>query len=130
MRAIDITVFLIAIQLALGFVSALGIFETNYYEATSNEYSKYTINDLGNYTDKEDIVSQGINTVKMSADFLWEGAFFMIKILGTVVVVYPTLVTIFNIPAVLSAMLQGMVYFMYFLGYYQWKTGKSVGNFV
>ncbi len=129
MRALDITVFLIAIQASIGFIDATGAFDNTYYATPSNEYADYNISQLGGATTKNDIISKGVSTAEMAVDFLWNALFFIVTVLSALILIYPTLVTTFYIPASISAMLQVLIYFMYFLGYTEWKSGKSAGAF-
>jgi len=132
LRAIDITILLIGIQASLKFVLLLGIFSTAYYVAPSNHWTEQSISDLSQYSVNATSGTGEISLFEqasMAVEFLWDSLFFMLEILLSVIVIFPTLITIFHIPVIVSGFLQTFVWFMYYLGYRQWKSGKSVDQF-
>ena len=132
MRAIDISILLIAIQASLKFVLLLGVFTTSYYAVPSNHWTEQSVSNLSQYS-----VNATSTTVELSlfqeaslaVEFLFDSIFFMIEILLSVIVIFPTLINIFHIPVAVSGFLQTFVWFMYYLGYREWKSGKSVDQF-
>ena len=132
MRAIDITVMLIGIQAALKFVVLLGIFTTSFYAVPSNQWTEVNVSNLSRYSVNATSTSGELSVFEqasMAVDFIWDSLFFMVEILLSVIVIFPTLVGTFNVPDEISAFIQTFVWFMYFLGYREWKSGKSVDTF-
>ncbi len=134
MRAIDITIFLIAIQATLKFIFLIGIFGTAYYVVPSNHWTEQSISNLSEYS--VNYTSTGstgevslFEQASMVVDFAWDSLFFMFEILLAVIIIFPTLINTFHIMPAMSAFLQTFVWFMYYLGYRQWKSNKSVDQF-
>ena len=132
MRAIDISIFLIAIQASLKFVLLLGIFTTSYYVVPQNHWTEQSISNLSDYSVNATSTTLELSLFEeasMAVEFLWDSIFFMLEILLSVIVIFPTLITVFHIEPAMSGFLQTFVWFMYYLGYRQWKSGKSVDQF-
>jgi hypothetical protein len=132
LRAIDISIFLIALQASLKFVAILGIFSTSYYAGPANHWTEQSISNLSDYSVNATSATMELSLFQeasMAIEFLYDSLFFMIEILLSVIVIFPTLVRTFHIPIEVSGFLQTFVWFMYYLGYRQWKSGKSVDQF-
>jgi len=132
LRAIDITILLIGIQASLKFIALIGIFTVSYYAVPANHWTEQSISNLSEYSVTATSTSGELSVFEqasMAVDFLWDSLFFMIEILLSVIVIFPTLVGTFNIPIAISGFMQTFVWFMYYLGYRQWKSGKSVDTF-
>lgn len=132
MRAIDVTILLIAIQASLKFVFLLGIFSTAYYVVPVNHWTEQSISNLSQYSVNATSGTGELGLFEqasMAVEFLWDSLFFMLEILLSVIVIFPTLINVFHIPIVVSGFLQTFIWFMYYLGYRQWKSGKSVDQF-
>lgn len=132
MRAIDVTILLIAIQASLKFVFLLGIFSTAYYVVPANHWTEQSISNLSQYSVNATSGTGELGLFEqasMAVEFLWDSLFFMLEILLSVIVIFPTLINVFHIPIVVSGFLQTFIWFMYYLGYRQWKSGKSVDQF-
>ena len=137
MRAVDITILLIAIQASIGFINTIGVFDdTNTFFATpQNHWTEQSVSNLSEYssvssTSAGDGEMSLFEQASLAVEFLWDGLFFMVDILLAVIVIFPTLINIFHIPIVVSGFLQTFVWFMYYIGWRQWKSGKSVKEFV
>jgi len=124
MKALNITIFIIILQLSVGFINELGVFEKDYMATPDNDYMAYNVTTLNeaNAFSNESLVDKALGLV----DFAIEAIFGLLKIMFGIIVIYPTLVSIFNIPSALSALLQGIIYVVYILGYYELKSGKQV----
>ena len=121
-RASEITLFLILLQASVGFVDATGMFSEHYIDVPSNNAS-YTIQDLSEYSGSA--TPSIVDEIMLVAHWMIEGFFIGIKIIFTIVFVFPTLVSVFNIPAVLSIFIQTGVYYVYAIWYAQFKSGKG-----
>lgn len=121
-RASEITLLLILIQASIGFVDSIGMFDAQYVSTVSNNAS-YTIQDLSQYAiqDAKDPIAE----LLLAARWMWEGFFIGIKIIFTVLFVFPTLVGSFHIPIELSLFIQAGIYYVYATWYSQFKSGKG-----
>ncbi len=127
MRAYDIAMWLIILQASIGFINAIGLFETQYYATPQNAYN-YEIQDLDEYkvlTDNPGV----LDYTRMGINWAWEGLVVIFKIIFSIVIIYPMLIKEFGIPAVLSVFLQATVYVVYAVGYKQWKSGKGMAYY-
>ena len=121
-RASDITLFLILLQASIGFVDATGMFTEHYMDVPSND-ADYTLDDLGEYSAPTD---PGIlDEIMLAAHWMVESFLIGIKILFTVIFVFPTLVTTFGVPIALSVFIQAGIYYVYASWYAQFKSGRG-----
>lgn len=128
-RALDIAIFLIILQATIGFVNSLGMFDYDYYATQNNTYTQYTVQDLEEYETMAQ--NPGVSDyVSLAVDLAWEGIIIIAKVFFSVVLILPTLVSVFEIPTALAALIQGLVYFVYIIGWAQWKSGKSMEGIV
>lgn len=117
------------LQATIGFVNALGMFDYDYYATQNNTYTGYTVRSLGEYEEEAKNPTPG-SYVRMAVDFSLSSVVMVAKILFSVVLILPTLITVFEIPTALAVFLQGIVYFVYVLGWAQWQTGKSMAGYI
>lgn len=125
-RASEITLFIIILQAAIGFVDATGMFSHHYLGDTQNNAS-YTITDLDAYSTQteEGGISGIVSEIDLYAHWAWEAFFIGLKIVFAVVFILPTLVTKFNVPVVLSVFIQAGIYYIYAIWFAQYKSGKG-----
>jgi hypothetical protein len=121
-RASELTLFLIILQASIGFVDATGMFTEHYISVPQNN-ANYTLNDLSPYA----TVQNGgiVDELILAAHWAIEALLIGIKVIFTVIFVYPTLVTAFNIPIALSVFIQAGIYYVYAVFYAQFKSGKG-----
>lgn len=127
MRAFQIALFLMILQASVVFVNDSGIFDQNYLENSTiaeNTYSTYTLTNLSEYTGNTTTVSSW-DYFTLSARWIIDGFFMIIKAFIGVVFIAYTLITIFSVPVPLAGFLQVGVYFIYYWGYMEWKSGKT-----
>ena len=129
-RAGDITLMLILLQASIGFVNTLHVFDDDYIATPSNSPMNYRIVNLTDYQASVDSDEPSPTAVlSLGLSWLWEGFVIGVKILLTVVVVFPTLVADpprgFGIPDALAVFLQIGIYFCYVIWYVQYKSGKA-----
>jgi hypothetical protein len=122
-RANQITLFIILLQAAVGFVDGSGMFSQHYLSVPSNN-ATYTITDLEQYN-VQGGDSEIVDEVGLLAEWAWESFFIGIKIVLVVVFVLPTLINTFNIPLILSVFIQAGIYYIYAAWYAQYKSGKG-----
>lgn len=124
-RASELTLFIILVQAAVGFVDATGMFQESYLSVPSNE-ADYTISDLDTFSSQKGEPSL-ISDIMLGAEWVIESFFIGLKIVLAVVFVVPALVLTFHIPLILSAFIQVGVYYIYVSFYAQYKSGKPWG---
>lgn len=122
-RASEITLFIIILQSAIGFVNATDLFSVDYYSTPNNQYS-YSVQNLSDYNRVTGAPSAG-DYISILASWTWQAFFIGIQVVFAVVFVLPLLVTTFNIPAILSVFMQVGIYYVYATWYAQWKSGKG-----
>ena len=126
-RAIDIAVFILILNAAVVFVSDVDLFDANYLEQgdlARNQYSSYTIEEnLSEYGNASSISTW--DYFKISVVWAVQAMIMFVKIVFSVVFVYPILVEVFGVPDVLSAFLQVGVWAIYIVGIFQWKAKIS-----
>jgi hypothetical protein len=127
MRAWDLAVFIIMIEMSIGFLAGLqGLYlYTPYLNADQGgEISTYqqNITDPGGIVKKE--VSIG-DYLKFGLDWIF-ASFNMIVMIVTAFVAFSwILYHEFGLPIELCLFIQGIVYLIYTWGFIQWKSGKG-----
>ena len=121
-RASEITLFLILLQASIGFVDATGMFTEHYISVPSNNAS-YTISDLYSYSASQD--PGIIDEAMLAIHWMLESFLIGLKVVFTVIFVFPTLVTVFHVPVALSVFIQAGIYYVYAVFYAQFKSGKG-----
>lgn len=122
-RASDITLFLILLQAAIGFIDATGMFDQSYLGSAVQNNATYTLTDLSEYKAVEDQTI--FDEVLLLAHWGIESFFIAVKIIFAVIFVFPMLITKFQVPIILSAFIQVGVYYVYATWYAQYKSGKG-----
>ena len=113
------------------FVADVDLFDANYLEQgdlARNQYSSYTIEEnLSEYGNASANPSTW-DYFKMSVVWAIEAMIMFVKIVFSVVFIYPILVKVFGVPGVLSGFLQIGVWSLYLIGIAQWKAKVSTKN--
>lgn len=125
--ATRIALLLIFIQMAIGFTNGIGLFSHDYIKTPDNEFTKYTIQDVNKYqslmgTNK---TTTWATLVQISQAFL-DGLPLAGKILFSIGVIYPTLVTAFGIDPALSGIIQLAIWCVYTLAIAEIITGRDL----
>ena len=122
-RASDITLFLIIIQAAIGFVNATGLFTEQYAPTPQNQYS-YVVQNLSDYQTVTESESWG-TYLNVAVDFTISTFLIGLQVVFAVITIFPLLVWTFNVPVILSVFIQAGVYFVYAVWYSQYKSGRG-----
>lgn len=124
-RASEITLFLILLQASIGFVDATGMFSQSYLDVPDNN-ATYSITDLNTYYESAE--EQSIfDEIQLYAHWAIEVLLIGVKIIGTVIFVLPTLISIFGVPAILATFIQVGIYYVYATFYAQLKSKQGWG---
>lgn len=110
---VKIVVFLIFLQMSIGFVNGMGIFTTAAVVNQTNEYTGYTLTSAeaayaGQTTglNVADAITNGWAMIWTAWTVIW-------GMLSAVFVIYPVLVNQFHVPVELSILLQCGIYILY-----------------
>lgn len=130
MRMMDLTLIIVAFELAIGFVAGIGVFEHTYYEP-----SQENIRELNGYMHgNSNATSALIDSAKTTnADYfsiasaLFGALNLFLKTVGAVVFFYPHLVDVFMMPELIAGPLQALIYVTYAWGIVQFMSGRSGG---
>jgi hypothetical protein len=123
-RASEITLFIILIQAAIGFVDASGMFDQHYYSVPSNNAS-YTLTDLDSYASQAEDDTSISSQIDLYLDWAWDSFFIGLKILFSVLFVLPNLITVFGVEPILATFIQVGIYYVYATWYSQYKSGRG-----
>lgn len=129
-RALDIAIYLIIIQATIGFVNQLGIFDEDYYANQKNPYTEYRISSSEKEFYKAQVeepswIDKGLYLVELTID----GLFAILQIFLAVLIIFPTLINVFEVPAGLSVLMQVGIWMVYYLGWNQYRSGKSLEGY-
>ena len=129
MRMIEIALFLIILNATIGFVADIPLFPEQYITTPQNDYMSYNISSLSESIGDVSEDPGFIDYAKFSITWAWEGFKMLLKIIFSIVVIYPAMVEVFHVPPALAALLNVGVIVIYILGIIQWKSGKSFKNY-
>ena len=123
--------FILILNAAVVFVADVNLFDANYLEQgdlARNQYSSYTIVDNLSEYGNASINPSTWDYFKMSVTWAIEAMIMFVKIVFSVVFIYPILVEVFYVPEVLSGFLQIGIWSLYLVGIAQWKAKVSTKN--
>jgi len=138
MRAIDLAMFIIILEMSIGFLGSTGDVGLNLY-GTHGDYlrrdmSEYSINAQKNTSLGDGLAKTSAPTIAdyflFGAQWLFAGINFFIQIATAFLAISFTLQTKFGIPFIpIGAFVQGIVYLIYMWAIVQWKSGRGGGSF-
>ena len=123
MRAVQIYIWIMCINAAIGLINMSAIFDETYINPDESDEYDYQVEDLQTMAPKEPTF---IDYTLMTLHFLWESICWLGKFLLAFFFIYPTLVDELMLPVEFAAALQGVLVVTWILGVIQWKTGKSI----
>jgi hypothetical protein len=135
LRAWDITILIIAFELAIGFVNGIGLFQTQFFNeaqvasgsnSSSLGFMTGSIDSTGNLVGAQQ--SGSMDYFTLAVGWLLSGFLLIVSIGQAVVIFLPQLITIFHCPTALAIVIQAMIYLSYVWGYAQWKSGRMGGT--
>ena len=126
MRAWDFTLLLIVVQACIGLVNGVGLFDQTYFTTQNDSTTAYTVGDISDLHDVESggEVSQ-MSYFDLVVTFGMAGINLMFNIIQAIVFIFPVLVTQFQIPLPIAAVMQSLRYMPVSYGYAQWKSNRS-----
>jgi hypothetical protein len=130
MRAFDLMVFMVCLNLAIGLVATVLQTEgqKSYYQA--NEGNGWTYN----ITDHSEMAATGQNATPVEGTFeltkwMIGGMLFFVSMLSSIVWMVPALEHTFMIPPAISIILQTLVWIIYAAGLIQWFSNRPLKAF-
>ena len=123
-RASEITLAIIMLQAAIGFVDATELFTEHYLGVPQNN-ATYTLTDLETYSEQTENEDSLISVIDLYANWAWEAFTIGIKIIFAVLFVLPTLITKFHVEHILATFIQVGIYYVYSTWYSQYKSGRG-----
>jgi hypothetical protein len=107
--------FLIMVQMAIGYVNGMGLFNDSMAMTPSNDYTMYNITGAESQFGESSSTMSTIDMVSNGLELAWTMFRVLWSMLASVFFIYPTLVTAFGVPASLSLILQTGIYIIYAL---------------
>lgn len=130
MRAFDLMIYLVCLNLAIGLVNTALDQEgqKSYYQEQSGNGWTYNI------TDHSEMAATGQNATPVSGTFeltkwMIGGMLFFVSMLSSVVWMMPALEQTFMIPTAISIVLQTLVWIIYAAGLFQWFSNRPLKAF-
>jgi hypothetical protein len=111
---VKIVVFLIILQMAIGYVNGLGIFQTAYAPTPSNDYTlSYNLSTAQKVYAGQTTGIDVADTVANTFSIIWIAWRVMWGIISAIFYVYGPLTTIFHVDMATSALIQCGMYLLY-----------------
>lgn len=133
MRALQIAVLIICIELSVSFFANLGLFTTVFYTPAQEQVGAGTGFMSGSINDTSTLLGSQktgtIDTFTAGIGMLFGSIGILINLLGGVVFFLPHLITIFQFPLILAVPVQVMIYIIYSIGILQFISGRSTRLF-
>jgi hypothetical protein len=140
MRAWDLAVFVIFLEMSIGFVTVLGQPEYGQMGLFPNPGNNYFKADQGGYVKQfqQNVNGSGINNdtgaigtipkadiLTFGMDFILAGFSTLMMIAGAFVAISWILYSQFHLDPKLCVFIQGIVYIIYLWAFVQWKSGRG-----
>jgi len=129
MRMWEITVFIIALELGIGVIDGIGLFDVMYYNQSGyiqqGTTSSYNMTTTGNLLSSS--TPSGVDYYTMGVAMVVSGLMIFLSVCQAIIFILPTLILKFHVPIQLAVPIQAMIYLMYVWGIAQWKSGRSGG---
>jgi hypothetical protein len=128
MRAVDIFIFCICLNLGIGFVNAMlaESQETAFLQNQSGAGWEYNRTLISGFNQSQ---SNIVTDTFAATRWLFSAIFFVLGMLLSIVWIFPILVTTFMVPPPVAAILQTLVYLIYAIGIVQWISGRSTASY-
>lgn len=125
----EITVLIIVIELGIGIIDGMGLFDIMYYNQSGyiQQQGQATYNLTTTGTLVQSATPSGTDYFTMGAAWLFSSLMLVLNIVLAILFILPTLIIKFHIPPVVAIPIQAMIYICYVWGIAQWKSGRSGG---
>ena len=138
MRAMNLAVFVIIIEMSIGFLAGIG-----YYPAHGGEQANFIQADqkvpyiVNAQASNETTLKtgwmpnglSGADYLQFTIDWITAGFSMMLKIMQAFLAISTILYTSFHVPTEICVFIQGIVYMIYTWGFIQWQSGRGGGGF-
>jgi len=123
MRAYDILLFLVCLEVTIGFVSSLHVFPVSYVDASAVQTPEdWNLQEVENQTASQSIFDK----VMLATDMLFKALTMFLNMLVAIVAIYIPLTSVLGVPSEIALLLQGVVYVVYAWAIIQFLSGRSV----
>jgi hypothetical protein len=133
MRALQIAVLIICIELSISFFANIGLFTTVFYTPAQEQIGAGTGFMSGNINETSNLLGSQktgtVDTFTAGIGMLIGSIGILINLLGSVVFFLPHLVSVFQFPLLLAIPVQVMIYIIYSVGILQFMSGRSTRLF-
>ncbi|MFA7162505.1 MAG: hypothetical protein WC083_08055 [Candidatus Methanomethylophilaceae archaeon] len=127
MRAWEIAKFLIIIQATIGLMNGMGYFGDSgtYFPTQNDSTTQYTVGDISEFNPATSGGVTQMGYFDMAVTFVMAGLNLVLKVIESIIFIFPTLVNTFGVPIPLAAILQIVIHMEVLYGVAQWKSGRS-----
>ena len=138
MRAIDLAMFIIIMEMSLGFLTVIDFGHVNSGARVDRVMDPERGGDYGvggTWQNRNSIPSPDsakpsvVDYLKFGVDWGIAGFFGALQLIGAFVAISWILYTKFQIPMEICVFVQGIIYLIYTWAIIQWKAGRSGGQF-
>jgi len=91
-----------------------------------NEYSTWNVTENLSQFNNTDSGMRVYDYFKLSVTWLVTSLWWFIKVVFSIIIIYPTLVHVFGIPAPISALIQAAIIPIYIMGWVQFRSQRSM----
>lgn len=128
MRAWDVLIFMICLNLSIGLVNEVlhNEDQKTYYQQQQGSGWTYTMQNASELSATNATPVSG--TFEM-AKWALGGMIFFVSLLGSIIWIEPALEQVFMIPAAWSMILQTLIWIIYAAGLFQWYTNRPLKAF-
>jgi len=123
----QITKIIIVIELVIGMVDASGLFNQNYWQvnqASGTGDVEYTTGSLSELTNAGSSGNAGADWFNQGVALVFAAIMWILTVMKSVVVILPTLIDRFHVPAPFAVVIQAMIYLEYGWGLAQWRAQR------
>lgn len=110
---VKIVVFLIFLQLSIGFINGIGMFGSAAIANQTNDYTGYTLTKASDVYAGQTTGLNIADAITNGWNMIWTAWTVMWGMLSAVFLIYPILVNSFHVPVAISILLQAGIYMLY-----------------
>lgn len=134
MRALQIAVLIICLELSISFFANVGIFQQVYITPAQQQIGSAGTGFIsGNINETSTLLGSQktgtVDTFTAGIGMLFSAIGILINMLGSVMFFLPHLISVFKFPLILAVPVQAMIYIIYSIGILQFISGRSTRLF-
>jgi len=123
----QITKIIIVIELVIGMVDASGLFNQNFWQtnqASGTGDVGYTTGSLSDLAASQTSGASGMDWFNQGVAWVFASLLWILTVIKAVVIILPTLIDRFHVPAPIAVVFQGLIYLEYGWGLAQWRAQR------